>query len=257
MTIVFTGSIGSVGAFLPPGPRPLQTMLENPQEEMEAELRSLQVADFAFIHLAAMVGLADCEADFDRACLINVEGSCKWFRAAAGLGCRHFVFVSSAHVFAPPTGRSPLRPDSPVDPRSAYARTKLLAEQALGRLAPEFSRTKLTIARVFSVLSPAPRADSLPARLQRQAEAKDFRPIPGLSYVRDFLDSRDIGKELVRLAQTPTAPPLVLICSGRPTSVRELAERIFREHGVDPQGLREAPARPGDIPYLVGEPTPF
>lgn len=116
---------------------------------------------------------------------------------------------------------------------------------------------RLTIARVFGVLSDAMREGFLLTALHKRAEERDFSPIPGLSNVRDYMDARDICASLVRLGQSSAPPPMVLICSGKETTVRDVVERVFAQHRIESDCLVEAPGRPGDIPYLVGEPSVF
>jgi nucleoside-diphosphate-sugar epimerase len=71
------------------------------------------------------------------------------------------------------------------------------------------------------------------------------------------MEAADVCRVLLRLAATTGAPAVVLVCTGIETTVRDLAERAFREHGLDPALIEEAPPRPHDAPYLVGVPTVF
>src|ERR1041385_3811229 len=81
---------------------------------------------FAFIHLAGMVPVDQCEKNPQQAQALNVEGTLKWYRACVEAGGNHFVYVSTAHVYAP--SERLLKTGDPVEPRSAYARTKFEAE---------------------------------------------------------------------------------------------------------------------------------
>jgi nucleoside-diphosphate-sugar epimerase len=244
---------------MPAGPVALHTRLESRVEEMEAELRRFDSvasgARFALIHLAARTGVEACAADPRHAHLLNVDGSRKWLAAAAKSGCARFVFVSTAHVFAAAPDGERLTESSPVGPLTVYARTKLAAEDALASDVLRHPGTQLTIARVFGVRSPALRPGFLWTRLVEQARAQSYRPIAGLRCVRDYLDAAEVCRVLLRLAKAPEAPRLALVCSGVPVTVRELAERAFRENGADPARIVEAPPRDTDAPHLVGVPT--
>ena len=255
--IVYTGHSGSIGSSMPEGPYPLHTRLEHPIEEMKNEICSLSLQAWAFVHLAGLVSVRDCEADPDLAYAINVEGAKKWFQASCQSSCQHFVFVSSSHVFAPPLCREVLTPESPVGPRSVYSKTKLAAENALKELAEQYPNTKLTIARVFSVLSEAMRPGFLLTNLHNRAKNKDFSPIPGLSYIRDFLEAPAICQKLLKLTKNPAAPNLVLICSGSGRSIRQITEQVFTQYGLGTTLLQEAPRKTDDIPYIVGLPSQF
>jgi len=151
----------------------------------------------------------------------------------------------------------PVTVESPVEPQSVYARTKLEAEKKLAEEAKKLATPKLTIARVFSVLSEAMKPGYLLTNLHRRAQEKDFSPIPGLSYIRDFLTAPQICEKLITLSRNIKAPGLVLICSGQGWTIRQIAEQVFEQYGLDSTKLKEAPARSSDITYLVGTPSLF
>jgi nucleoside-diphosphate-sugar epimerase len=88
----------------------------------------------AVVHLAAAVGDPPpgrrTEEAFRR---VNVDGTRRLLKAADG---RPVVLVSSASVYRPGPYARPLREDHPTDrQRTAYGRTKALAERAAGRAA--------------------------------------------------------------------------------------------------------------------------
>jgi len=205
--------------------------------------------------MAALVSVPECEKKPDLARELNVEGALRIFTAAARCDIKHFIHVSTAHIYAP--SMEPLRPNSSMAPRSVYARTKLEAEVELRKISLQFPQIRLTIARVFGVLSKAMRPGYLLTNLHERARRKDFSPIPGIDNIRDYMDAGDICKELLRLAQAAEPPPLVHVCSGKGTSVRAVAEKVFREYGLDPLGLSGSPGRADDIPSIVGEATKF
>lgn len=249
MDILYTGPTGSIGSQMPPGPIPLLTRLEATVEERVLEIERKSDSRAALIHLAALVSIDECEKDPQRTFAANVDGSLKWLESAIRTGVKRFVFVSTAHVFAP--SDKPLDIDSPLGPRSIYAKSKLAAENALRRRA-EAHGIELIIARVFSVLSPANRKGFLLHALEKRARENDLSPIPGLDFVRDFLWADEICKRLCELARAKASPKLSLICSGKATPVRALANDIFLKYGRDPSLLRAAPKQPGDIPCMVG-----
>jgi hypothetical protein len=66
----------------------------------------------------------------------------------------------------------------------------------------------------------------------RYLKEKDYSPIPGLDYVRDFLWTWEVAESLVRLVRSEVAPPVVQICSGKGTRIRDIAEES--RNPVDP-----------------------
>jgi nucleoside-diphosphate-sugar epimerase len=240
-------------------------------EQRDGLRRELQLATpidrgVTLLHLAAMVPVAKCEADPERAWQTNVEHTCATILdvAAWALGRGvplRVIYVSSGHVYAePPVGRL-ARETDPLGPRSTYAHTKRAAEERLAELSIQ-NGFGLRVARVFGLVAPAqPPTYVLPGLMRRVREGR-LQDIPGLSYVRDYLDARDVCEALLDLAKTVSwdRPETLNVCSGRGISLREMLTFIL--HALRPteaDGLlasaTEAPGRPDDIRWLVGDPS--
>ena len=221
---------------------------------VEIRLKS-ENKSYSMIHLAGLASVSECEKNPERARALNIDSSLKWYQAATATGCKRFIYVSTSHIFA--AQKTPLTVSSPAGPRSVYAKTKYEAEESLIKNSTG-SSTELVIARVFSILPKMLRPGYLLTSLHQRAKMKDFSPIPGLSNVRDFISTAEIGRQLVELTYEPVKhQQLVLICTGQGRTIREIAEQVFREHGLDGQSLKEAPGRPDDVPYIVGTPYEF
>ena len=213
------------------------------------------------VQLAARVSVPGCEQDPEGAFATNVRDTtetvrefCAWARMQ---GCApHVLFASTGHVYArrPPGCR--IAEDAAVAPRSVYARTKLEAEAALMRLAAT-EGAGLWIARIFGLVGPSqPPHYVLPGLIRRAREGR-LSDIPGLSHVRDYLDARDVCRNLVDLCAAGAAPePRVInVCSGEGVSIRAIVEQILIALGTQaPPTLGEAPGRPDDLPWIVGDP---
>lgn len=236
----------------------LDVRLEMTIEEMKRVLtESVQDPQNAcIIHLAAKTSVDDCEKNPHQAFQINVEGSLRLFQACQILNIRRFIYVSTAHVFAPPVTRNKLNFQSPLNPQNMYGRSKLLGEQVL-RSHVSQKTTSLSIVRLFSLIGEDMQPHFLYPNLIRRALNNDYSPLPGFDNVRDFMDVQVVCQELVRLAQSQTFPREVLICSGQEKTVGQLAQQVFLAHGKDPNVLIAAPGRPSDIGYMVGEPTVY
>ena len=84
------------------------------------------------IHAAAIPDLDACEADPDRALLVNVEGTRHVVEAAREIGAA-VVYISTDAVLGGKK-QTPYTESDPADPPSVYGRTKLLGEQIVGGL---------------------------------------------------------------------------------------------------------------------------
>ena len=97
------------------------------------ELAACTEGTSAVIHLAARAHVVrDTAVDPMREYVrVNVQGSEALARAALASGVRRFVFVSSIGVLGERTEGTPFGDDSEPRPVSDYARSKLMAEQAI------------------------------------------------------------------------------------------------------------------------------
>lgn len=149
---------------------------------------------------------------------INVAGTDKLLAASREAGVRRFVLAGSAAVYDWSDGR-PLAEDGPVAPATAYARTKLQAEELV-----RASGLDWRIGRLATIYGAGDGANFL--RLARALRARRF-VIPGRGEARKSVLPVDrAGELLARLAVTdeirnrilnlaaPVAPDLSEICEG-------------------------------------------
>jgi nucleoside-diphosphate-sugar epimerase len=89
------------------------------------------------VHLAGIAHLSDAASHAAREEIyeVNARGTERLARCAAERGIARFVFVSSALVHGSHSGDRPIRENDPLCPVSAYARSKLAAEQLLAEIA--------------------------------------------------------------------------------------------------------------------------
>lgn len=221
-----------------------------------------------FIHLAARVSVPACEADPAGAYQTNVVLAratltrvLDWAfdRGAAA----RVIYVSSGHVYAAPQGETRLTEGAPTAPRSVYARTKLAAEEAFTQQAQQ-QDAELVIARVFGLIAPRQAFNYVLPGLIERARSGRLDGIPGLDFVRDYLDARDVCENLALLSAMPRSSTceIVNICSGIGITIRSLLEEVLTQ--FEPANAYRlaseasaAPGRPDDIRWLVGDPTRF
>lgn len=114
----------------------------------------------AVIHLAALSNdpIGNLNADWTRD--INLEASVRLARLAKAAGVRRFLFSSSCIMYGA-SEAAYVSEESPLDPKTEYARSKVLAEQAISELADDtFSPTFLRNGTVYG-LSPRMRFDTV------------------------------------------------------------------------------------------------
>lgn len=254
--IVFSGHDGSIGSNRPKDSRIVTSLLESPLETKIKELKGLDPLPKAFIHLAAMAAVKDCENQPELCHKLNVDGAAQWFQACQEVGIEKFIFTSTSHVYSVKACHEPLNTNSEIGPQNEYGKSKLEAELLLQKLRAE-GPCKLYIARVFSVLADPGPEWSLLEGLKRRARNRDFSPIPGLSNIRDFLTNTEVCDQLVQIARSDKSLPMILnVCSGKGTKIRDLAEKVFLDHNLSLDNLKEAENQ-GGVSKIVGIPTPL
>ncbi len=86
----------------------------------------------AVIHLAGIVGFPACQAVGRQAAWqYNVEATKKVFEQAADLDVERFVFASTYSNYGMSAENKPVTEESPLNPQSLYAETKIAAEEFL------------------------------------------------------------------------------------------------------------------------------
>ena len=116
------------------------------------------------VHLAALVGDKYCDMYPEAAQKVNIEGTRNVIEAAIQSNVRRVIFSSTCSVYgvSGANAKELLTENSPLNPVSLYAETKLLAEKEVQNLCSEhdISVTILRLATAFGV-SPFTRFDLL------------------------------------------------------------------------------------------------
>ena len=254
--IIFTGSTGSIGSFMPKNQNIIATnfRIEDTQIEIEKELRESGAT--TLIHLAAMVNVKNCENNVKKCNQINVNGSVKIFKAASNVGFKKFIFVSTGQVYGVTKKIEKIKINKHKNPMTVYSKSKSKAENKLIILAKSKKKIKLSIARVFSVLSNKMEKGFVYTTLNEIAKKDEDIPIYGLNNVRDFLYADQVCKKLIKLAYSKKFPSKVNICSGKPKSIKQLAKSVFKSYGLSNKKIIESKEK-YITNFLVGVPSKF
>ncbi|MCC6194841.1 MAG: NAD-dependent epimerase/dehydratase family protein [Burkholderiales bacterium] len=205
------------------------------------------------VHLAAIAFPGHARAaDFYR---VNLAGTLTLLEALAAQGVAQggVLLPSTATVYAPST--QPLTEDSPVEPLTHYAVSKLAMEKMARLFA---NRLPIAIVRPFNYTGPGQREPYVIPKIVRHF--KERAPAIELGNVdveREFLDVRVVVDGYRRLLDAPQARGGVFnLCSGTGTTVRAIVEQLERITGhrieirVNPQLVRH-----GEPPRIVGSPA--
>lgn len=152
----------------------------------------------AVVHLAAIVGFPACQAVGKQvAWKYNVEATKTVFEQATDLGVQRFVFASTYSNYGLSKDGKPVTEESPLNPQSLYAETKVAAEEFLisqkeASCAPLLFR----FATLYGI-SPRTRFDLIVNQFVLDAYTKRQLLIYQRGYSRSFVHVQDVMRGIV------------------------------------------------------------
>ena len=168
------------------------------------------------LHLAAMVGMRECDENKQRAWEVNVEGTRNIAKISAAYGAR-LVFTSTAVVFDGKKGM--YDEDDYLNPQYFYATTKAMGEEAV-RIVPNYAIIRL-----------------------------DFFPKEGFKYRQVFsghyTSKIPVDEAAQKVLQVARGDHLGVVHIGRP---RETLYNILRTHYPDIKPIKIADSAMPDFP---------
>ncbi len=174
------------------------------QRTIKDAVRSEHVSDGkwprpeAIVHLAAIVGFPACQAVGKQvAWRYNVDATRLVFEQACDLGIRRFVFASTYSNYGLMADGKPVTEDSPLNPQSLYAETKIAAEEYL--LAQKGAATAVLLFRFATLygISPRTRFDLIVNQFVLDAYTKRRLLIYQRGYSRSFVHVRDVVRGIL------------------------------------------------------------
>ncbi len=212
----------------------------------------------AIIHLAALVSVQESIANPALNFSLNLQATHLVAEAARASGVGRVVFASSAAIYGDGVAQ-PVREAAEKRPVSPYGAAKLASEDLLLGHGACYGFT-VRCQRYFNVYGPrqdpaSPYSGVISIFARRYREGKPVAIYGDGRQTRDFVAVRDVARANALAATRPgLISGAVNICTGRATSLRELAE-IFSTHNPGVAAPTYAPARPGDILHSLGDPA--
>lgn len=237
-------------------------------ENLAAVLRKHRAEAVMHFAAATYVGESVDNPDFHYG--NNVGGTRSILNAMRMAGVPRMLFSSTCAVYGV-TPRFPMNEESPVDPISPYARTKLATEWMIRDFAHAYG-LGFTILRYFNAAGASPdgsfgedhRPENhlIPLVLQVALGQRDRIMVFGGDYptedgtcIRDYIHVDDLASAhlLAIETTTPGNPRVFNVGTGRGHSVLETI-RVAEEVTGRSIAREVAPRRPGDPPRLVADP---
>lgn len=152
----------------------------------------------AVVHLAAIVGFPACQAVGRQAAWrYNVEATKMVFEQAADLGIGRCVFASTYSNYGLSEDGRPVTEESPLNPQSLYAETKIAAEEyLLSQKDAPTAPLSFRFATLYGI-SPRTRFDLIVNQFVLEAFTKRELIIYQRGYSRSFVHVRDTVRGII------------------------------------------------------------
>jgi nucleoside-diphosphate-sugar epimerase len=180
--------------------RPGFAVVQGDVREEAAIARATAHAD-AVVHLGGLVGDPACALDEQLTLEINLEATRTVAEMAQERGIRRLIFASSCSLYG--ASEALLDEQSPLDPLSVYARSKMKSEELLLALADKNFAPVVLRFGTFYGLSPRPRFDIVVNLLVAKAVTEGVISVHGGSQWRPFLHVDDGALAIMRCLEVP------------------------------------------------------
>lgn len=217
---------------------------------------SMRDVDGCF-HLAAVAASRRIDSDWCGSHQVNLAGSINVFDAARERRVP-VVYTSSSAVYGD-NADTPLREHAALRPMTAYGADKL-GNELHARVASLVHGVPTVGLRLFNVYGPGqnpayPCAGVIPRLMEDILNRRPITIHGNGEQVRDFVYVTDVVRFLERaMARVASQPTVFNVCSGRSTSIKQLAHLAMSITGVDVP-VTYTGARVGDIRASVGDPA--
>jgi nucleoside-diphosphate-sugar epimerase len=175
----------------------IKTDVTEPRAVRDAVNRDWQKPD-AIVHLAGIVGFPACQAvGKSVAWKYNVEATKKVYGQASDLGVERIVFASTYSNYGLSEDGKPVTEESPLNPQSLYAETKIASEEFL--LSQKDSTCAPLLFRFATLygISPRTRFDLIVNQFVLEAFTRRELIIYQRGYSRSFVHIRDVVRGVI------------------------------------------------------------
>lgn len=181
-----------------------------------------------------------------------LQGSLELAKGAIFAGISKFVGIGTCIECALNNGR--IDRNSEVNPKTIYADMKAALFFALKDLLPA-QGIAFAWCRLFYLFGEGENPNKLHSYVRNRLETGQIAYLTGGDQVRDFLDVKIAGQQIVDVA-LKNFTGIINICSGEPVTIRQIAKTIAKELGKE--SLLEFNSRDDSLknaPTIVGVPT--
>jgi dTDP-6-deoxy-L-talose 4-dehydrogenase (NAD+) len=156
-----------------------------------------------------------------------IEGTLRLAQGALQAKVRRFVGIGTCFEYDLSAGH--LSVETPLKPSTPYAQAKVDVFLALSKSLPE-KGIEFVWCRLFYLFGEGEDSRRLLPYLRANLQAGKPVDLSSGTQIRDYLDVREAGRMIAEVALGSDQGP-VNICSGKPITIREIAESVADEFG--------------------------
>lgn len=184
------------------------------------------------IHAAAMLGVKKTDSKRLECLNVNILGVINILEACLKEKVKKIIFTSSSEVYGEAT-ETPIKEETPKNPVSIYAITKLAGEEYVRAYAEKYG-LDYSIVRFFNVYGPGQVAEFVMPKFIKMV-LKDKSPIiyGNGSQIRSFCFIEDVAEGVSKVLTNPNSSRQVFNIGNdkEPISMQDLAEKVITLSG--------------------------
>ena len=214
------------------------------------------LADFKpqqVFHLASQ-GIRRSQAVEAETLQANVMSTFRLLQSCAAAGVSRVVLMGSGFEYAVSDVAS--KEDAPLRPFSFYGVSKAAAWQ-VGEFFSRLGEMHVVLGRLFTVFGAMENTARIFPFVMTQLMRGQAVKLTSGRQVRDYLHVEDVIAAMLCVAERAKNGQVVNVCSGRPVTIRLIAETIANVGGMEAALLNfgAVPDRPNEPKFLLGDNT--
>jgi UDP-glucose 4-epimerase len=187
------------------------------------------------VHLAGLTSVKESFEQPNKYERVNIGGTKTLLNALKDRKIQKFIFPSSASVYGVESTDN-TDENTPLNPKSPYARGKVIAEQSVAHQGKTFD-FKTVVLRFFNIYGPGQKFDDsgiVSIFIRSMIEHGNIVIIGDGSRTRSFIHVQDCARAILLSCTATTGDNAIInVCGEKSTTIKELAETLIQSSGRD------------------------
>lgn len=183
----------------------------------------------------------------------NLSNHFKFLKKMIDGGCKNIAVMGTMHEIG--FWEGVVEDNTPCNPLSQYGIAKNALRQALLAYAKQKEEVNIYWLRAFYIMGDDTRNCSIFTKLLSAAEdGKEAFPFTSGTNQYDFIDIKELAKQIVAASTQTKYTGIINVCSGNPISLKDKVEEFIRNNQLKIElKYGEFPDRPYDSKIIYGD----